>query len=116
MDIASPWDHRVYKKEGEKTDKYQDLKRKIGKLWDIKKQEVVPVVVGALGAITKRLHTWLDKLGITIGTGLLQKTAFLGIARILTKVLERWKRSRRNDSRDLWPLHMACNLGVVTSV
>ena len=76
MDIASPWDHRVYKKEAEKTDKYQDLKRKIGKLWDIKKQEVVPVVVGALGAVTKRLHTWLDKLWITIGTDCCRKQLF----------------------------------------
>ena len=27
VDIASPWDHRVYEKEGEKIGKYQDLKR-----------------------------------------------------------------------------------------
>ena len=33
MDIASPWDHRVYEKEGEKIEKYQDLKREIGRLW-----------------------------------------------------------------------------------
>lgn len=32
VDIAPPWDHRVYKKEGEKIDKYQDLKRESGKL------------------------------------------------------------------------------------
>ena len=44
---------------------------------------MVPVVVGALGANSKRLDTWLDKLGITIRTGLLQKTALLGTARIL---------------------------------
>ena len=25
VDIASPWDHRVYEKEGEKMEKYQDL-------------------------------------------------------------------------------------------
>ena len=50
--------------------------------------EVVPVVVGALGAVSKRLDTWLDKLGITINTGLLQKKALLGTARILRKVLE----------------------------
>ena len=49
---------------------------------------VVPVVVGALGAVSKRLDTWLDKLGITIDTGSLQKTALLGTARILRKVLE----------------------------
>ena len=90
VDIAaSPWDHRVYKKEGEKIEKYQDLKREIGKLWGIRQQEVEPVVVGALGAVGNRLDTWLDKLGITIRTGLLQKTVSLGTARILRKVLER---------------------------
>ena len=50
--------------------------------------EVVPVVVGALGAVSKRLDTWLDKLAITIKTGFLQKKALLGTARILRKVLE----------------------------
>ena len=37
--------------------------------------EVVPVVVGELDAVRKREDTWLGKLGITINTGLLQKTA-----------------------------------------
>ena len=89
MDIAFPWDHRGYEKEGEKIEKYQDLKREIGKLWDrqsVRHLEVVPVVVGALGGVRKRL----DKLGIIMRTsGLLQKTALLGTARILRKVLER---------------------------
>ena len=62
---------------------------------------MVPVAVGALGVVSKRLDTLLDKLRITIRTGLLQKTALLGTARILRKVLERGR--RRNDSRDLWP-------------
>ena len=31
MDIASPWDHRVYEKESEKVEKYQVLKREIRK-------------------------------------------------------------------------------------
>ena len=38
---------------------------------------MVPVVVGALGVVNKRLDTWLDKLGITIRMGLLQKTSLL---------------------------------------
>ena len=29
VDIASPWGHRVYEKEGEKIEKYQELKREI---------------------------------------------------------------------------------------
>ena len=89
VDIASPWDHRVYEKESEKVEKYQDLKREIRKFMGyIRRVVVVPVVVGALGAVSKRLDTWLDKLGITINTVFLQKTALLGTARILRKVLE----------------------------
>ena len=86
--IASPWDHRVYEKEGEKIEKYQDLKREIGRLWGIRHLEVVLVVVGALAVVSNRLNAWLEKLGVTIRTGLLQKTALLGTARILRKLLE----------------------------
>ena len=88
VDIASRWDHGVYEKEGENIEKYQDLKREIGRLWGIRHLEVVPVVVGALGVESKRLDAWLEKLGVTIRTGLLQKTALLGTARILRKVLD----------------------------
>ena len=88
MDIASPWDHRVYEKESAKIEKCQDLKMEIRKLWAMRRVEVVPVVVGALGAVTKRLNTWLDKLGISMNTDLLEKTALLEAARILRKVLE----------------------------
>ena len=88
VDIASPWDHRVYVKEGEKIEKYQDLKREIRRLWGIRHLEVVPAVVGALGVVSKRLDVWLEKLGVIIRTGQLQKTALLGTARILRKLLE----------------------------
>ena len=33
VDIASPWDHRVHEKEGEKLEKYQELKREIKNIW-----------------------------------------------------------------------------------
>ena len=88
MDIASPWDHRVYEKEGEKIEKYQDRKREIGRLWEIRHLEVVPVVLGAHGVVSNKLGAWLEKLGVTIRTGLLQKTALLGAARFLRKLLE----------------------------
>ena len=53
VDIASPWDHRVYEKEGEKIEKYQDpLRREIGRLWGIRHLGVVSVVVGALGVVS----------------------------------------------------------------
>ena len=88
IDIASPGDSRVFTKENEKVEKYQDIKREIARLWKLKKVEVVPVVIGALGSVSKRLKKWLEKLGIEIKTEVLQKTALLGTARILRQVLE----------------------------
>ena len=52
----------MYEKEGEKIEKYQDLKRKTGRLWGIRHLEVVPVVVGPLGVVSNRLDAWLEKL------------------------------------------------------
>ena len=88
IDIAVAGDSRVDDKETEKIDKYQDLAREIRKLWktDVK---VVPIVVGGLGTIPKKLQKHLSNLGIQISAGLLQKTALLGTARILRKVLDR---------------------------
>ena len=89
MDIASPWVHRVYVKEGEKIKKYQDLKKEIGRLLGIRHLGVVPLVVGALGVVSKRLDAWLEKLGVAIRKGLLRKAALLGTTRILRKLFER---------------------------
>ncbi len=88
VDIASPGDNRVCDKEQENIEKYQDLKREVARFWSMKKVEIVPVVVGILGAITKKMKSWLEKIGIEIRTVLLQKTALLGATRILRKVLE----------------------------
>ena len=83
MDIASPWDHRVYEKEGEKIEKYQDLKREIARLWGIRHLQVIPVVVDALGVVSNRLDAWLEKLGVTIrmaaGEEMTQSTVPLAI-------------------------------------
>ena len=77
---------RKVKKKGDK--KYQDLKKEIGRLWGIRHLEVVSVVIGALRVVSNRLDAWLEKLGVMIRTGVLQKTALLGTARILRKLLE----------------------------
>ena len=92
----------MYEKEGEKIEKYQDLKREIGRLWGIRHLEVVPVVVGALGVVRKTLDAWLEKLGVTIRTGLLQKTALLGTARILSWTAEGEEMTQRTFGHWLW--------------
>ena len=50
--------------------------------------EVVPVVIGALGCVTKGFEKWIEKLEIHSNFGVLQKTALLGTAMILRKLLE----------------------------
>ena len=88
VDIAVPADRRVEEKEQEKVEKYQDLKREIGRMWEIRKVQVVPVVIGALGSVSKGFDKWIGKLDIQCNFVDMQKTALLGTARILRKVLE----------------------------
>jgi hypothetical protein len=87
IDIAIPGDDRVGKKEDEKIEKYEELRQEISKIWKMKKVIVVPVVVGALGVVSKKLDEWIEKLDVNIKIELIQKTALLGTARILRKVL-----------------------------
>ena len=94
--IAVPADVRVGKKEREKVEKYQDLKREIGRLWRLKMVEVVPIVIGALGSVTKEFDGWIEKLRITNYVKVMQKTALLGTARKLRKKLE----LQRRDNSD----------------
>ena len=87
IDVAIPVDGRIDKKEEEKIEKYQELGREIKKLWNLK-VKVIPIVVGALGSVTERLNEYLSEMGVTTRVELIQKSALLGSARILRKVLE----------------------------
>ena len=88
IDVAIPGDCRIREKEIEKIEKYHNLKRELKRLWWLKKVEVVPVVVGALGCISKGFSGWMDTLGIKLNVGMVQKSVLLGTARILRKVLD----------------------------
>ena len=52
IDIVIPGDPHVKDKEVEKIVKYQLLRQETRKLWKLKKVTVVPVVIGALGAVS----------------------------------------------------------------
>ena len=87
IDVAIPGDSRIEEKEIEKIEKYQDLRIEVQRLWE-KKAVVIPVVVGALGAVPKKLGKYLEKVGIDrITTEQIQRTAILGTAYILRKYL-----------------------------
>ena len=66
----------------------QEIKREIARMWNMRAVQVIPIVVGSLGSVTKNVDKWLENLDIKISISLLQKTMLLGTARILRKVLE----------------------------
>ena len=88
IDIAVPGDSRVCTKGQEKILKYQDLKREIKKLWQLKEVRIVPIIVGALGAVPPDLRKHLDDVDCRLPISSIQKTALLGTAHILRKVLD----------------------------
>ena len=61
MEFAFPEDHRLKLKEGEKWDKYLHIAGELKKIWNMK-VTVIPIVIGALGAIPKRLVKELEDL------------------------------------------------------
>ena len=69
--------------------KYLDHAREVKKLWNMK-VTIVPIVIGALGTITKGLLKGLEDLEIGGRIETIQKTALLRTARILRRVLETW--------------------------
>ena len=62
IDIAIPEDSRLTQKLVEKQTKYMDLRIEITSVWNCKRVFVIPIVVGALGSISKDLPSYLDKL------------------------------------------------------
>ena len=63
FDFAVPADHRINPKESEKKDKYLDLARELKKLWNMK-VTIVPIMIGALGTVTKGLLKGLEDLEV----------------------------------------------------
>ena len=88
VDFAVRADHRINLKESEKKDKYLDLARELKKKLRYMKVTIVPIVIGALGIITKGLLKDLEDLEVGGGVETIQTTALLRTARILGRALE----------------------------
>ena len=87
VDFTVTADHRINLKESEKKDMYLDLARELKKLWNMK-VTIVPIVIGALGTITKGLLKGLEDLKVGGRVETIQTTALLRTARILRRVLD----------------------------
>ena len=87
VDVACPMDHNIQSKEKEKVDHYLELKFELERLWKTK-IEIVPIVIGALGAVTESLQRNLRKIGLkNVQVHQLQKCVLLKTGNILRKHL-----------------------------
>ena len=84
IDIAISGDRNVIKKEAEKILKYKDLTIEIQSMWNVK---VIPVIIGATGIISKSFRKYVSNIPGKHEVKEVHKTAILGTAHILRKVL-----------------------------
>jgi hypothetical protein len=79
-------DRNMIKKEAEKILKYKDLTIAIQRMWNVI-TKVFPVIIGATGTISKSFRKYVSNIPGNHEFRELQKTAILGTAHILRKVL-----------------------------
>ena len=85
-DVAIPGDRNGIKKEADKIRNYKDLTTEIQRMWNVK-TKVIPVTIRATGTISKSFTKYVSNISGTHEVKELQKTAILGTAHILRKVL-----------------------------
>jgi hypothetical protein len=86
IDVAISGDSNVIKKEAEKILKYKDLTLEIQHMWNVKAR-VIPVIIGAIGTISKSFGIYVSNVPENHDVKELHKTAILGTAHIRQKVL-----------------------------
>ena len=86
IDVAISGDRNVIKKEAEKILKYKDLTTQIQHTSTVK-TKVIPVITGATGTIPKSFGKYVSNIPGKHEVKELQKTAILGTAHLLRKVL-----------------------------
>jgi hypothetical protein len=86
IDVAISGDRNVIKKEADKILKYKNLTIEIQPTWNVK-IKVIPVIIGATGTISKSFRKYMSNIAGKHEVKELQKTAILGTAYILRKVL-----------------------------
>jgi hypothetical protein len=86
MYVAISGERNVIQKEAKKILKYKDLTIETQRKCDVK-TKVIPVITGATGTISKSFIKYVIKIPGNHEVKELQKTALLGTARILRKVL-----------------------------
>jgi hypothetical protein len=76
----------VIKREAEKILKYKALTLEIQRMWNVNTR-VIPVIIGATETISKSFRKYVSNIQGSHEVKELQKTAILGTAHIIRKVL-----------------------------
>ena len=86
IDVAIPSDYTIQKKATEKMCKYVNLQIECQRLWNMK-VEVIPVIIVATGIVEKNIKKYVGRIPGHHNIYNLQRSAVLGTAHILGKVL-----------------------------
>ena len=88
IEIGVPFDSNVTVRQAEKGTKYMPLVSELQQMYPSFKYQIIPLIIGALGAVPKKLKEHLLKLNIKENrikttTRKLQKAAILGSVRVM---------------------------------
>ena len=86
IDVPIQCDYNIQTKAKEKMNKYLDLQIECQRLWN-KKVEVILVIMGATGIVDKNIRKYVGRIPGCHNIYSLQRSAILGTAHILRKVL-----------------------------
>ena len=86
IDGAISGDRNMIKKEAENILKYKDLTTEVQPMWNVK-TKVIPVIIGATETISESFRKYVSNIPGKHEVKEVQKTAILGTAHILRKVL-----------------------------
>ena len=81
-----PGDQNIAKKEVEKVLNYSELRVELAHMWNAK-VKVIPIVIETLESIPKNVKHYMEVLDVRCNINIFQKSALLGTAHILKKVL-----------------------------
>jgi hypothetical protein len=83
--VNCPNDRNIIHNENEKRIKYTELKIELERIWDIHFQ-IIPIVIGALGAVSTGLKRFLEVLGLNASEyGHIQDSVIRSTCAILRK-------------------------------
>ena len=76
---------RIVSKERDKID---NLKYEIKRIWNCRSVQVIPIVISALGTVSRGFGMWLRQSGMPYCIERLQRITLLGSGKILKKGLD----------------------------